>query len=83
MTREEEADRQLDMLLRHGSTAAMDELRDCAREVLTLHPGCDRPEWTHILVSQYGTEVVDALGPDPTAARDMLEELWREVTGDD
>ena len=55
---------------------AMAELRDAAFEVLHLHPGIGRDEWVRLLLTQYGTEVLDALGTDPPKVCTSLVHLW-------
>lgn len=57
----------------------MDELHDAAREVLLLHPGCTRSQWTGILLSQYRAEVTDALGTDTDIIRAALRDIWTRV----
>ena len=56
--------------------AAMDELRHAAFEVLLLNPGCEQSAWVDILIEQYGTEVVDAYGNNPTEVFADLADLW-------
>ena len=57
-------------------SSSLDELKAAAFELLLLNPGCDQAEWADILVGQYGTEVVDAYGKDPTEAYASLADLW-------
>ena len=64
----------------------LEELKAAAFEVLRLNPGCEQSDWAKILVEQYGTEVVDAYGKDPSEAYASLEDLWEspyldEVSG--
>ena len=54
----------------------MEELKAAAFEVLLLNPGCEQTDWAEILIRQYGTEVVDALGNNPTDVYASLADLW-------
>ena len=55
---------------------ALDELKAAAFEVLLLHPGIERSQWTRLLVTQYGSEVIDAFGRDAPTAYASLDKLW-------
>lgn len=54
----------------------MKELKAAAFEVLLLNPGCEQTDWAEILIRRYGTEVVDALGNNPTDVYASLADLW-------
>lgn len=54
----------------------MDELKAAAFEALLLNPGCEQSDWVNILLEQYGTEVVDAYGNNPTEVFADLADLW-------
>mgnify|MGYP000249361675 CR=1 FL=1 len=82
MNKDDIAKRKFEMLMRAveqvgQQDAALDELKDAAFEVLLLHPVCDRSEWAQILVEQYGTELIDAYGPDPDEIYASLCDLWK------
>lgn len=77
------AQRKYEMLIRAYEQAqkgdeALDELKSAAFEVLLLNPGCDFDEWRHILIEQYGTELIDAYAPslDPENVLDELCNFW-------
>ena len=52
------------------------ELKQCAWNVLHENPGIDCGDWMNILIEQYPTEVVDALGSNPSEAFPALEDMW-------
>lgn len=54
----------------------LDELKAAAFEVLLLNPGSDRDDWEQTLVEEYGTEVVDAYGNNPSEVYALLDDLW-------
>lgn len=55
----------------------MDTLKASAFEVILLNPGIEEAEWANILVSQYGSEVVDVYGNDnPQDVFASIEDLW-------
>ena len=81
MNNDDIARRKFDLLMQaveqvNHQDAAMDELRHAAFEVLLLHPGCEQSAWVDILIEQYGTEVVDAYGNNPTEVFADLADLW-------
>ena len=81
MNNDDIARRKFDLLMQaveqvNHQDEAMAELRDAAFEVLLLNPGCEQSDWAKILVEQYGTEVVDALGNNPMEVLAELEDLW-------
>lgn len=55
---------------------AMDELKDAAFEYLLLNPGSEFGDWEQGLISDYPTEVVDALGDNPHEVFADLADLW-------
>ena len=55
-----------------------EELRYAAFEVLLLHPATTRDTWVQLLLEQYPTEVIDALGTDEENARERLNKMWGE-----
>ncbi|MBD5219515.1 MAG: hypothetical protein HDS72_04630 [Bacteroidales bacterium] len=55
----------------------LQELKDCAWNVVMENPGIDMAEWMDELLSQYPAEVVDALGTDATEVHHALNELWK------
>ena len=54
----------------------MDELKAAAFEYLLLNPGSDFGDWQQGLITEYPTEVVDALGNNPTEVYADLADLW-------
>lgn len=56
------------------------ELQDAAWNVLHENPGCDFKDWVQILMEQYPTEVVDAIGSDPIETYASLADLWNSTT---
>lgn len=52
------------------------ELHEAAFEYLLLHPGSDFGDWQQGLISDYPTEVVDALGTVPDEVYAALADLW-------
>ena len=56
----------------------LEELKTSAFEVLLLNPGCTLDTWAAILERQYGTELVDAFGTQPSKIRQSLMALWNK-----
>lgn len=54
------------------------ELKPCAWNVLHENPGIDMDEWIDILMRQYPTEVVDAIGSHPAETYASLCEMWQD-----
>lgn len=54
------------------------ELKQCAWNVLHENPGTDMDEWIDILMRQYPTEVVDAIGSHPAETYASLCEMWQD-----
>ena len=52
------------------------ELREAAFEYLLLNPGSEFGDWQQGLISDYPTEVVDALGTNPVEVNAALADLW-------
>jgi hypothetical protein len=55
---------------------SMDDLKAAAFEYLLLNPGSEFGDWQQSLISDYPTEVVDALGTDPEEVYAALADLW-------
>lgn len=53
-----------------------EDLLTAGHEVMERNPGIDFDKWVDILMYQYPTEVVDAVGSHPAEAYDSLEEIW-------
>ena len=53
-----------------------DELKQGAWNVLHENPGCDCGDWIAILMEQYPTELVDAIGSHPAETYAQLEDWW-------
>lgn len=54
----------------------MDELKAAAFEYLLTNPGSEFGDWRQGLISDYPTEVVDALGTNPEEVNAALAKLW-------
>lgn len=54
----------------------MDELQEAAFEYLLLNPGSEFGDWQQGLISDYPTEVVDALGTNPEKVNASLADMW-------
>ena len=54
------------------------ELQAAAFEYLLLNPGSEFGDWQQGLVSDYPTEVVDALGNNPTEVYAALADMWEQ-----
>lgn len=52
------------------------EVKQCAWNVLHENPGIDMDEWIDLLMRQYPSEVVDAIGSHPAEAYSSLSEMW-------
>lgn len=52
------------------------ELKDCAWNIIQENPGIDRSGWIDILIRQYPCEVVDAYGTNPPEVYHQLSDLW-------
>ena len=57
----------------------LQELKDCAWNVVMENPGIDMTEWMDALLRQYPAEVVDALGTNATVVHHALTFYWNEV----
>lgn len=60
----------------YESDPLMDELKAAAFEYLLLNPGSEFGDWQYGLISDYPTEVVDALGSQPEEVYAALSDLW-------
>jgi len=81
MSKEDIAFRKLSMLMKAVTEAdeqddTLEELKAAAFEVLLLNPGSEQGDWSKMLMEQYGTEVVDAYGNNPSEVFAELEDLW-------
>lgn len=54
----------------------INELKDCAYNIVRENPGIDRSEWIDKLIQEYPSEVVDALGPNPFEVEPLLADMW-------
>lgn len=66
----------LDNMLDEEEPDFYGELKTAAWNVLHENPGIDMGEWAGILMRQYPTEVVDALGSNPEDVYAALADLW-------
>lgn len=60
----------------NDTATSIDELKEAAFEYLLLNPGSEFGDWQQSLISDYPTEVVDALGTDPEEVYAALADLW-------
>lgn len=58
------------------------ELKAAAFEYLLLNPGSEFGDWKQGLISDYPTEVVDALGNNPEEVYADLADLWESDYAD-
>ena len=66
----------LDNMLDEEEPDFYGELKTAAWNVLHENPGIDMDEWIDILMRQYPTEVVDAIGSHPAETYASLCEMW-------
>ena len=52
------------------------ELQEAAFEYLLTNPGSEFGDWQQGLISDYPTEVVDALGTNPVEVNAALADMW-------
>lgn len=52
------------------------ELKDAAWNILHENPGTDFGDWMNMLIEQYPTEVVDAIGSHPAETYASLADMW-------
>lgn len=52
------------------------ELKDAAWNILHENPGTDIGDWMNMLIEQYPTEVVDAIGSHPAETYASLADMW-------
>lgn len=53
-----------------------EELKQAAWNILHENPGTECGEWIAMLIEQYPTEVVDALGTNPMEVEAQLCDMW-------
>lgn len=68
----------LDNMLDEEEPDFYGELKTAAWNVLHENPGIDMDEWIDILMRQYPTEVVDAIGSHPAETYASLCEMWQD-----
>ena len=71
---EEELDEEVDIYA---------ELKEAAWNILHENPGTDFGDWQTMLIEQYPTEVVDALGTNPPEVFAELSDWWDCMDYDD
>ncbi len=59
------------------------ELKEAAWNILHENPGTDFGDWQMMLIDQYPTEVVDALGTNPPEVFAELSDWWDCMDYDD
>ena len=59
------------------------ELKEAAWNILHENPGSDFGDWQDMLIEQYPTEVVDALGTNPPEVYAELSDWWESMGYDD
>jgi len=76
-------DRNMNEELQYSETGSLlDELKAAAFEYLLLNPGSEFGDWKQGLISDYPTEVVDALGNNPEEVYADLADLWESDYAD-
>lgn len=60
-----------------------EELKEAAWNILHENPGTDFGDWQDMLIEQYPTEVVDALGTNPLDVFAELSDWWNSMGYDD
>lgn len=55
------------------------ELKDAAQEIAQGNPCITFEEWRHMLMEQYPTEIVDALGTNEEEVNSRLHEIRKET----
>jgi len=59
------------------------ELKEAVWNILHENPGSDFGDWQDMLIEQYPTEVVDALGTNPPEVYAELSDWWESMGYDD
>lgn len=59
------------------------DLKEAAWNILHENPDTDMESWKMILIEQYPTEVVDALGTNPPEVFADLSDWWESMEYDD
>lgn len=59
------------------------ELKKAAWNILYENAGCEFGDWQNMLLSQYPSEIVDALGSDPEYVFHQLSEWWSSMDYED
>ena len=59
------------------------DLKEAAWNILHENPGTDFGDWQNMLIEQYPTEVVDALGTNPPEVFAELSDWWDCMDYDD
>ena len=59
------------------------DLKEAAWNILHENPGTDFGDWQMMLIEQYPTEVVDALGTNPPEVFAELSDWWDSMDYDD
>lgn len=59
------------------------ELKEAAWNILHENPGSEFGDWQDLLIEQYPTEVVDALGTNPPEVYAQLSDWWETMDYDD
>ena len=59
------------------------ELKEAAWNIMHENPGTDFGDWQMMLIEQYPTEVVDALGTNPPEVFAELSDWWDSMDYDD
>lgn len=73
---EENKYNELDLFSDEMRCDSMAELKEAAFEYLILNPGSEFGDWQQGLISDYPTEVVDALGTNPKEVNADLVDMW-------
>lgn len=73
----------LDNMLDEDEPVFFTELKEACWNILHENPGIKFGDWQNMLLSQYPSEVVDALGSDPKCVFHQLSEWWSSMDYED
>ena len=60
-----------------------EDLKEAAWNILHENPGCEFGDWQQMLIEQYPTEVVDALGTSPEDVYAAIADWWDSMYYED
>ncbi len=82
MDKQENIQTDWDWLDNESAPDFIEELRECAGEIVMENPGIDKEEWIDTLLRQFPCEVVDAYGTDEQEVYQALSHLWETELAD-